>query len=251
MVRFAWTAALSFSALPLRLSLTMGFVVFALGASQALNAVIRVSLGLSVVPGWSSTIVAMCLVGGAILMSLGILGEYVGRIFEELKGRRLYVIDYTVNLPLRSAPSSCVLSYGRLAVKGMHDRPATSALHRETDFHNEWARGADLSRIDVRAAFESPAAVENQFILEILGPIAGKRVLDVGSGLGESSVYFALLGADVTCVDVSEEMIGTAVRLAALHSVRIQGVVCPAEDPRVEPESFKHCVCGERPAPFQ
>lgn len=97
MLRFAWTAALSFSALPLRLSFAVGLIIFALGATQAAIAVLRVLLGLYVVPGWSSIMVALCLVGGAILMSLGILGEYVGRIFEELKGRPLYVIDYTVN----------------------------------------------------------------------------------------------------------------------------------------------------------
>jgi hypothetical protein len=46
------------------------------------------------VPGWTSQVLVTCLIGGAILISNGFLGEYVGRIFEEAKGRPLYVISY-------------------------------------------------------------------------------------------------------------------------------------------------------------
>jgi len=44
------------------------------------------------VPGWSSLIIVTCLIGGAILVSIGVLGEYIGRIFEAVKERPLYVI---------------------------------------------------------------------------------------------------------------------------------------------------------------
>lgn len=92
MLRLAWTAAVSFSPTPLRLSFALGFVIAAIGMLEAGNAVVRSMLGLYVVPGWSSMIVVTCLVGGSILISIGVLGEYVGRIFEAIKERPLYLI---------------------------------------------------------------------------------------------------------------------------------------------------------------
>ena len=92
MLALAWTAAVSFSPTPLRLSFGLGFLVAAIGMLQAVNAVIRSILGLHLVEGWSSIIVVNCLVGGAVLISIGVLGEYVGRIFEAIKERPLYII---------------------------------------------------------------------------------------------------------------------------------------------------------------
>jgi dolichol-phosphate mannosyltransferase len=97
MLRLAWTAAVSFSPRPLRVSFWLGFVVAAIGMLEAANAVIRSILGLYVVPGWSSLIVVTCLVGGAILTSIGVLGEYIGRIFEATKERPLYLIASKVS----------------------------------------------------------------------------------------------------------------------------------------------------------
>jgi dolichol-phosphate mannosyltransferase len=92
MLRLAWTAAVSFSPTPLRISFWLGFLIAGIGMLEAANAVIRSILGLYVVPGWSSLIVVTCLVGGAILTSIGVLGEYIGRIFEATKERPLYLI---------------------------------------------------------------------------------------------------------------------------------------------------------------
>ena len=113
-----------------------------------------------------------------------------------------------------------------------------SIQDKERQFHDEWARSTDLSAIDVRAAFEAPTAMENRFILSLMGPLNGKRILDVGAGLGESSVYFALQGGDVTCTDLSPGMVETAVRLGQLHGVEIRGIVSPAESLGVEEASF-------------
>ena len=92
MLSLAWTAAVSFSPTPLRLSFGLGLGIMAIGMLQAINAVVRSILGLHVVEGWSSIIVVTCLVGGAILVSIGVLGEYVGRIFEATKERPLYIV---------------------------------------------------------------------------------------------------------------------------------------------------------------
>ena len=98
MLKFAWTAALSFSPAPLRLSFLIGLVMTLVGISYGIYAVWRVAMGLYVVPGWTSLIVSVCLIGGSTQLSLGILGEYVARIFEEAKGRPLYLVARTYNL---------------------------------------------------------------------------------------------------------------------------------------------------------
>jgi len=92
MLQFAWTAAVSFSPTPLRLSFALGVLIAGVGVLEAINAIARIMLGLFVVPGWTSLLVVNCLVGGSILISIGVLGEYVGRIFEASKDRPLYVI---------------------------------------------------------------------------------------------------------------------------------------------------------------
>jgi dolichol-phosphate mannosyltransferase len=105
MLRLAWTAAVSFSPTPLRLSFWLGFLIAAIGMLEAANAVIRSALGLYVVPGWSSMIVVTCLIGGSILVSIGVLGEYVGRIFEAIKERPLYLIASTIAREEQAPPA--------------------------------------------------------------------------------------------------------------------------------------------------
>src|SRR5262245_52319056 len=117
---------------------------------------------------------------------------------------------------------------------------ATSeSLHsREAQFHNTWASQTDLSTIDVTRAFEAPTALENRFILDLLGPLSGKRIIDVGAGLGESSIYFALKGAKVTCTDLSPAMVSLVSHLAARHGVQVDPVVAAAEDLKVASSEF-------------
>src|SRR5580704_15848563 len=114
-----------------------------------------------------------------------------------------------------------------------------SIIHqREADFHDEWARSTDIHSISVREAFEAPTAMENRFLLGQMGRLAGKRLLDVGAGLGESSVYFALQGAVVTTTDISPEMVETALKLGDLYGVKLEGVVSTGEDLRVPDSSY-------------
>ena len=102
--------------------------------------------------------------------------------------------------------------------------------HREADFHDEWAASTNLKDVRVREAFEAPTAMENVWMLRKMGPLAGKKLLDVGAGLGESSVYFALLGAEVTTSDLSPGMVALAVKLGELHGVKLHGIVAAGED---------------------
>jgi dolichol-phosphate mannosyltransferase len=99
MLRLAWTAAISFSPVPLRLSFLLGVIIFFIGFTQGIHAIIDKIFGFYTVPGWTSLMVVLCLIGGAVLVSIGVLGEYVGRIFEEIKSRPLYIVAQTMNLP--------------------------------------------------------------------------------------------------------------------------------------------------------
>jgi SAM-dependent methyltransferase len=101
--------------------------------------------------------------------------------------------------------------------------------HREAVFHDAWASRTQLDDILVRECFEAPTAMENQFILGRMGPLRGKTLLDVGAGLGESSVYFALQGANVTTVDVSPLMVDTALRVGRKFGVALKGIVSDVE----------------------
>jgi dolichol-phosphate mannosyltransferase len=96
MLRFAMDGITSFSDVPLRFASYLGFTVSALAFIYAVIIVIDKTFNLRLAaytPGWASTIVAVTFLGGVQLMSLGILGEYLGRVYDEVKGRPLYLIS--------------------------------------------------------------------------------------------------------------------------------------------------------------
>ena len=95
MLAFAWVAATSFSTLPLRLSMIFGAMVGVLGIEEGIRAAMAHFLGGYTVPGWTSLTVLVSLVGSALLISIGILGEYVAKLYEQSKGRPLYVVART------------------------------------------------------------------------------------------------------------------------------------------------------------
>jgi len=95
MLAFSWVAATSFSTLPLRISMIMGAIVGLLGVEEGIRALLAYSLGWYTVPGWTSLTVVVSLIGSAMLMSIGILGEYVAKIYEQSKGRPLYIVART------------------------------------------------------------------------------------------------------------------------------------------------------------
>lgn len=100
MVRLAWTAAVSFSALPLRLSFVGAGTMTLVALEEAARAMIAHFSG-KTVPGWTSLMVVLCLSNAALMIAVGILGEYVGRIYEEGKGRPLYLVADAWNLTPR------------------------------------------------------------------------------------------------------------------------------------------------------
>jgi polyisoprenyl-phosphate glycosyltransferase len=96
MLRFAIDGITSFSDVPLRFASFLGFVSSAVAFVYALLVVVFKLFSLNppaYTKGWASTIVAILFLGGVQLISLGILGEYIGRIYDEVKGRPLYLIS--------------------------------------------------------------------------------------------------------------------------------------------------------------
>jgi dolichol-phosphate mannosyltransferase len=95
MVRFALDGLTSFSAKPLRISLYLGFLFAVFGLFYALYAIINHNTG-NTMPGWTSLLIMILLIGGLQLISLGIIGEYLARVYNETKNRPLYFVKETV-----------------------------------------------------------------------------------------------------------------------------------------------------------
>ncbi len=98
MLRFAWTAISSFSALPLRLSVFLGLFVAACGVGYAVYSVFAATVLKVTVPGWTSLVCLNIIFSGATLVAIGLVGEYVARIYEEAKGRPLYIVSGSANV---------------------------------------------------------------------------------------------------------------------------------------------------------
>ena len=97
MLALAWTAATSFSTVPLQFSIILGLITGIIGIEEGCRALLEFSLG-RVVPGWTSLMVVTSVVGSALLISVGILGQYVGKIYEQSKERPLYLVSRTFNV---------------------------------------------------------------------------------------------------------------------------------------------------------
>jgi len=98
--------------------------------------------------------------------------------------------------------------------------------------HDEWARSMSLDTLNPDRLFACPTTPENSYALSLLGDLTGKRLLDIGCGSGESSVFFAKGGAFVQAVDISREMVDVTRRLAAKYQVNghLQAVKMAVED---------------------
>jgi len=92
MIKFALDGITSFSDLPLKLATWLGYFTSVVALLYACSVFVQKALGYTV-QGWATIMVAMLFLGGVQLISLGIIGEYIGRIFNEVKERPLYVID--------------------------------------------------------------------------------------------------------------------------------------------------------------
>jgi polyisoprenyl-phosphate glycosyltransferase len=114
MMRFALNGVFSFSFLPLQLATYLGLAVSLMSFGYLAYAVWLKLFTTRVVQGWASVIVAVLFVGGVQLVSLGIIGEYIGRIYEEVKQRPLYLVDTLAGLEDIAANRTTGLAASRL-----------------------------------------------------------------------------------------------------------------------------------------
>jgi glycosyltransferase involved in cell wall biosynthesis len=95
-LRLALDGLISFSKIPLYLAIYVGFAFSILGFLYAAYVIYSFVAGLPRVPGWASTVFLTCLIGGIQLILMGILGIYLGEIFDEVKQRPLYLVKRTL-----------------------------------------------------------------------------------------------------------------------------------------------------------
>ena len=124
MLRFSLDAILSFSDRPLQLATLLGFLISTL-AFIAIPVVVVLRILGSYLPGFGAITIAVLLLGGIQLIAIGIIGEYVGRIYDEVKGRPLYLVRARRNMPdPRSARSTTLSATADARAPARTRRPA-------------------------------------------------------------------------------------------------------------------------------
>jgi dolichol-phosphate mannosyltransferase len=98
MIRFASDGITSFSSRPLRVSFYLGLIVLAIGIIYSGFAIYEYFQGVTV-QGWTSTLLTIIILGSIQLISIGVLGEYIARVFNEAKGRPLYFLKENLSEP--------------------------------------------------------------------------------------------------------------------------------------------------------
>jgi glycosyltransferase involved in cell wall biosynthesis len=97
MLSLALNGITSFSIAPLRMITALGFLVFMISASMGIWVLINALLTDAMVPGWASTILPIYFLGGIQVLCIGVLGEYIGKIYNETKQRPRYFIEKTTD----------------------------------------------------------------------------------------------------------------------------------------------------------
>jgi dolichol-phosphate mannosyltransferase len=92
MLLLAEDALLSFSEIPLRLAIFAGLMAMLVVAAYVVHIAVLLALGKHVEPGWTSLMCVLLILGGTILLSLGVIGLYIGRIYDEVKRRPRYIV---------------------------------------------------------------------------------------------------------------------------------------------------------------
>ena len=183
---FALNGLSSFSKVPLRICIVVGLVMAALSLSGAFVQIVVYALGDVQVPGWASIFSAVALIGGIQLFFLGVLGEFVGLIFDEVKDRPRYLINkrygwkkvelvvpepYSPVRPLQRRASAENAVIGHIA------RPPNAPFERANGWHGSELDGVVTRR--ERSLFESDMAASAAVLGEA---VRGRRVLIVGGG---------------------------------------------------------------------
>ena len=92
MLAFAFDGISSFSVKPIRFIVWLGFVIFIVSIGMLIYSIVEHMLG-DTVRGWSSLIVSIWALGGLQLLAIGVIGEYIGKVYMETKGRPRYAVE--------------------------------------------------------------------------------------------------------------------------------------------------------------
>lgn len=108
------------------------------------------------------------------------------------------------------------------------------------NFHNDWGNSAAVDGIDVSKYFTAETSIDFKLARKMLGKLENKKILDLGCGLGEASVYFALQGAKVVAVDIAPRMLFCVKRLAKRYKIvgKIKMIESSAEKLPFKDDSF-------------
>lgn len=92
MLAFAWEGITSLSTKPIKLITLLGVCSFIVSIIIMIYSLVRYFTG-ETIKGWASIMISLWVIGGLILLSLGIIGEYIGKIYLETKGRPRFIVE--------------------------------------------------------------------------------------------------------------------------------------------------------------
>jgi dolichol-phosphate mannosyltransferase len=98
LLRLALSGYVGFSAVPLRAAVWLGFMAAGLGFVLAVWAVVTRVLNIPMPHGWASTLAVILFVGGVQLVVLGVIGEYLGRVYDEVRRRPIYIVHSSLGV---------------------------------------------------------------------------------------------------------------------------------------------------------
>lgn len=105
MLKLALTGIFYFSTKPLRMASSLGIFSILISLGLLVYTIFSKIMGIDTVRGWSSTLITIIFFGGVQLFMIGILGEYIGNIFEEIKGRPEFILERSLNIETNDAPA--------------------------------------------------------------------------------------------------------------------------------------------------
>lgn len=117
MLKFATNALLYFTRKPLKIAMSLGFLSVVVGLLLTVYAIASKLLSPSTtVSGWASTMIAIVFLGGVQLLTIGVIGEYIGSIFDEIKNRPQFIIDEVIQTKSVSKATNSIAKKSKIAV---------------------------------------------------------------------------------------------------------------------------------------
>jgi dolichol-phosphate mannosyltransferase len=166
MIAFAVDAITGFSVKPLALAGLAGTAAAVAAAALALFSVVTWFTGANVV-GWTSLMAGMSALSAVQLFVLAIMGEYLGRLYEQSKGRPLFLIESVVRGAESDDRGAAVRQNGASTEHGTPDPGPVSVAaddlkRREQEFHDEWAASTDPGSVLVDESWEAATCPERR-----------------------------------------------------------------------------------------